>query len=342
MAGGSVIDEVARLLGELEGDAFQQAICGELLRSFEGRFQSVPAKNGDGGVDGLTCSNTHAYFCYGPELQIRTKKNANKELSKGIITKFSSDLCRVFGLKTKGRGSKKSFVEKPNVELAAVLGTNTRLKHLYLVVSYFQDKTIIGALRDHFDGCKTATKAGYIDPSIDFTLFGPREFAHHCGIDELTLSRLKHPVFHASVGPAISSAPPVISTGDFDDKFDWLEGQPTTKRDVLTSLRDQYRDSWAKAIAIEQTLQNTTPNAHLELTSIRADVVTIALEGSLTSSGDLQDSIAQLQTIRKELRSRLDSRLGFIGPHLLDPLSKGETAKLIGECHIEWRPPKEP
>ena len=87
MAFHSNTADYEKLIGSLEGDAFEDEVCSRLLKIFLD-FQSIPAKpHGDGGLDGLSHGQKHAYCCYGPEQEVR--KLENKGLKDDIVRKFA-------------------------------------------------------------------------------------------------------------------------------------------------------------------------------------------------------------------------------------------------------------
>lgn len=67
MARKANASDYEKLLGGLEGDAFQDEVSARLGSLFSD-FQRIPPKpSGDGGLDGLSHGHTRAYCCYGPE-----------------------------------------------------------------------------------------------------------------------------------------------------------------------------------------------------------------------------------------------------------------------------------
>ncbi len=328
-----VFDDVAALFSKLEGKTFQQAVCRELQAAFR-NFQPVPDLSGDGGVDGLTHGNTHAYLCYGPKLLLRTKKLANKELAKDITNKYTADFQRIFGVSPSGKGIKRQLIQTPNTKLPGVLGKGIRLKQLYLALSYFQDPSIIGDLRSAFDECKNATKADHVESDIDFAVWGPVEIAQHCSVDEASIHRLKYPAFHANIGPAVANAPPVPPSPRFDQKLDWFLSQPKIKAEKIDDLRKRLRDTWSQAVAIDQTISETMPDTHRQLARIRDAAIDLAINKSITPATGPDQAIERMESVQKLIGEKLKSL--DIGVDFVEKLTRGETAKLIGECHLDW------
>lgn len=82
----SNLDDYEKQLGRLEGAPFEEEVCAR-LQSMIVDFQHVVAKpHGDGGLDGLSHGQEHAYCCYGPEQEVR--KLDNQGLKEDIVKKF--------------------------------------------------------------------------------------------------------------------------------------------------------------------------------------------------------------------------------------------------------------
>ena len=57
------IDDYEKLVGKLEGNAFEEEVCARLQTIFVD-FQLIPAKpHGDGGLDGLSHGQERGYCC---------------------------------------------------------------------------------------------------------------------------------------------------------------------------------------------------------------------------------------------------------------------------------------
>jgi hypothetical protein len=330
-----VVNSVAVLLSELEGKAFQDAVCRELAHAYSD-FQSVPDLSGDGGVDGLTHGNTRAYLCYGPNLLLREKKKVNREITTNIVNKYRQDFQRIFSLGVSGKGKARKLVDDPNEKLPRVLGSTIKLKNLYLVLSYFQDNSIIGTLRDAFNEYRAASNVAHVEKDIEFSIWGPADVATQCAVDESSLHRLKYPAFHAAIGPALTAAVPPKDTSKFDKKFDWLANHPAARKEHIESLRRDLRDAWAKAIVIDEKLSTTAPSAHQLLAAIRQEANTLATEESIRPAEQPANVLDKIQKARSFLKSELETKLDFIGADKIPRLSQGETAKLIGECYLDW------
>src|SRR5688500_4754115 len=111
MASRSNLDDYEKLIGKLEGNAFEEEVCAR-LQSIIVDFQHIPAKpHGDGGLDGLSHGQERAYCCYGPEQEVR--KLENKGLKDDILNKFSNDLRKLFEIEFE----KRKLKHAPNGEL---------------------------------------------------------------------------------------------------------------------------------------------------------------------------------------------------------------------------------
>lgn len=337
VGGANIIDEVAVLLGKLDKEAFQAAVCRELQRKYP-HFQPVPALPNDGGVDGLTHGNTRAYCCYGPILQSQHKKAKSGALSKDIVKKFTHDLHRIYGLLAKGRGATRALNSKPNTELPKVLG-KIKLEHIRLVVNHFQDKSIIGPLNDALLECQKHSTPSYASPTLNIQVWGPQEVAIECDVDETTLHRLKFPAFYNNLDSAIETAPSV-PTMDFDDKFDWLVAKSPERSKHIDAVRDRYRKAWAQAIVIEQRLMNVAPDSYHDAQRIYETGIEEASTKSITGTESDAARIAWAIGVCQSLQEKIRSRIQFMEAQYGESLGKGFAARLIGECYLDWRKTK--
>src|SRR5262245_1887555 len=188
MVTSSLTDEYARSLSALEGNAFQVEVCAR-LRSVILGFQDVPAKPwGDAGLDALSHGGERGYCCYGPEHDA-FKTNRGRE--SGIVKKFSSDLRRLFELHTKNRG----LVHKQNRELATILPKGQRLKHLWLIVNWFESHRILGPILAKVAEYKTASACRYVDPDVTVVVIGPKQLAENYAVDEFAIVRASQHTF---------------------------------------------------------------------------------------------------------------------------------------------------
>jgi hypothetical protein len=122
MARKTELSDYEKLLGSLEGDAFEAEVCA-LLQIQISDFQRIPDKpNGDGGLDGLSHGQECGYCCYGPEQD--PVKLKDKGLKGDIIEKFNADLRKLFELRF---GDNRRLTDAPNPELGTIIGEGNKL-----------------------------------------------------------------------------------------------------------------------------------------------------------------------------------------------------------------------
>lgn len=316
-----------KMLGALEGDAFEEEVCARLL-NFIADFQRVPSKpGGDAGLDGLSHGQTHGYCCYGPE-QEPFKKNT-RGLQSDILKKFRSDLRRLFELEFE----EKKLVERPNVEMKTILAPGRRLTNVYLVVSWFETHRIIGPLNESFEQYKTASSCAHVAVDAQLAIWGPKDLATQWLVDELALFRIEQQALVAKVKKAMVSGVSTPVGSSFDAKFEWLRVSAPAKTGAIDDLADHFRKSWSAALTLDNELAMNLVSLHETLEHARAQLTVAAhLRSSLAPSpfaliGDMRDEV------RKHLGEAFGDRLGPLAAGVAD----GEIARLMGECPIEWR-----
>jgi hypothetical protein len=142
--GSSLAGEYAESLASLEGDDFQREVCARLEGVFLG-FQVVPAKpQGDAGLDGFSHHGERGYCCYGPE---HDSFKTNKRRESAIVEKFAGDLRRLFELDVKNG----KLVHKDSPEMGTILPKGRRLKHIELVVNWFESHRVLGPILTRVD-----------------------------------------------------------------------------------------------------------------------------------------------------------------------------------------------
>ncbi len=175
----------ARMLGTLEGDAFEDEVCARLATCIAD-FQRIPRKPaGDAGLDGLSHGQTRAYCCYGPQQE--PFKQKTKGLKGDILEKCRSDLRKLFELE---HATKKKLIAKPSPEMTTILAPGRRITNVYLVLSWFETHRIIGPLNESFAEYKAASSCTYVDPAARLTIWGPKELATLWAVEGMSRSLL--------------------------------------------------------------------------------------------------------------------------------------------------------
>lgn len=321
---------VARKLSVLVGKAFETAVCAYLQGSgsfFD--FQTIP--DPDGGVDGLSHKQTRGYLMYGPDIKRRGTKELTRKLVDATVKKFRSDFRRI--LELEGDGAKQLKVAaKPNTELQGIMAKGNRMSHVHCIVSAFDSGAIIGPLNESFAKYLAVSENRFVSPDATMTIWGPTEVAARGVPSSSMIALLEHGGLQTAVNAALSSvtvAPD--NTSDFDEKFDHMDlvGRKTT------GLRQTMRQHWSKSIAYDKELSDTSPDIHARLVRIRSSAALAAQLASVTSAQPAE----LLKETWKELKQQLDDSLGDrLTPEQKNEFAIAETARLIGECHLDWRP----
>lgn len=326
-------DVFARMLKGLEGQDFEDQVCA-FLRSCVTDFQTVPAlPHGDAGLDGHSHSQTTAYCCYGPE---DVSKSNAKKLKSAIVSKFCSDLRRLFEIDTSGAGKAAKLVYRENPEMQTILAPGAKLKVIRLIVSVYDSHQVLSPLNEAFAQYLKASKLRYIDKSATMTIWGPKQLATVGAVDDLTIARLEKRDLLRRVAAAISSAPPLPApASDFEAKFLWMESQKMATKQAVARMMDTFRKRWSVVVAVENDLSNNSPNLHAALAQAREDA---ALDADI-ASGTCTSPQHLLEVMRGRIGERLDQHLGrMFPPDIKNQLVDGELARLLGECPVEWRP----
>jgi len=327
MTSRSNLDDYEKQLGKLEGDPFEEEVCAR-LQSMIVDFQHIIAKpHGDGGLDGLSHRQEHAYCCYGPEQEVR--KLDNQGLKDDIVKKFSGDLRKLFELEFENRKLKHS----PNEELKTIMGEGRKIKHIRLIVSWFESHRVLGPLQTAFDKYKSTSQLQFVDANATLTVWGPKNLAALGAVDEHTLFRIQNPALIASVQTASAAALVKDGGGDFDAKFDDLKRRQPGAAMRVDGIAKKFREAWAAAIALENDLSKNSLILHQTLESVRESAALSAQVKSMSTT----EPYTLIDTMCKEVGAQLGQGFGDKFGPLTPRISHGVVAGLIGECPIEWR-----
>jgi hypothetical protein len=324
----SVLSNYEKLLGSLEGDAFEFEVCAR-LQCLISDFQRIPDKpSGDGGLDGLSHGQEHGYCCYGPEQD--PVKLKGKGLKDDIIGKFNADLRKLYELKFE---DKRRLADAPNTELATIIGEGNKIKNIYLVVSWFETHRVIGPLNTALNKYKKASKLRYIDVDAKLTIWGPKELTTLGELDEQALFRVENRKLFERVQAATTANFPLGPSGDFDAKFNDLKQRRPGRALHIDDLATDFRAAWAAAIALDDELASTSVMLHEVLETARADAARTARLRSMGTEQPYDLIEAMRQDVVECLGQGFGQRLGGLTSKVAD----GVVAGLIGECPLEWR-----
>lgn len=317
-----------RLLGSLEGDAFEAEVCAR-LQGLISDFQRIPDKpQGDGGLDGLSHGQERGYCCYGPE-QDPVKLKGQGGLKDDIIEKFNRDLRRLFELTF----ADKRLSDAPNSALTTIIAKGKKIKNIYLVVSWFESRSIIGPLNTAFNTYKKSSNLRFVDAAAKLAIWGPKDLASLGELDESTLFRIQNPALIERVQTAIAANLPSGSAGDFDAKFADLKQRRPSRAVQIDELATGFREAWVAAITLDNELASTSVGLHEELEAARTDAARSARLRSLRTNEPYELIEAMRQDVIERLGQGFGKRLGGLTSRVGD----GVVAGLIGECALEWR-----
>jgi hypothetical protein len=294
-------------------------------------FQPVPGRGGDGGIDGLSHGLKRAYCCYGPEHDLFKKP---RERTTAVINKFRKDLCKLYQLGVKGRGKTTTYAPLLTTSLDSVLPPGTQVQEIYLLVSWFESREIVGGLQTSLKEYQAASACRYFSRTASMVTWGPKQMASSWGADEGTLLRMDQARTAERVRAAAAQEP-APPTADFDQKFAWLKGAHPKLSSRIELLAKQLRDSWRVALAFERDLAVTAPTLHKILDEARSAAHQDAL---FVQAEDEEPGIACLRKLRTVFQNRVaDTFRERYGP-ISVTVADGELGRRIGECFIDWRP----
>jgi hypothetical protein len=125
------------------------------------------------------------------------------------------------------------------------------------------------------------------------------------------------------------------STEKFEKKMADLKEILPGKDEAIDSLRIELQAAWRKSLAFEQELGDTIPALHRELEANRARILTkvsMVMVGSDKPWAELKHAT---EIASEVLKKDFDKLFGM----LIEDVSSGEIARLIGECPVGWEKP---
>ena len=323
-----LIEEYADSLARLSGTPFQDEVCARLQGAILG-FQTVPAKpHGDAGLDGFSHDGDRGYCCYGLEHDA-FKRNDHRETA--IVKKFRSDLRRLCELGAKG----KKLVRIESPEMATILPAGQKLKHIQLLVNWFESHRILSPILSAFGEYKKASECRHVDPNATVNVVGPRQLANSYAIDEETIYRSQQRVFIQRV-QEISDGVEIEESRNFESKMASLREIRPDQLDAIDALVEQLLESWRTSLAVERELDETLPDLHRLLEQSRRQILTRV--GELMLETDQPWTALRRASLDAEEILKRNFHRQF-GPLIAD-VSSGEIARLIGECPIGWDKPE--
>jgi hypothetical protein len=323
----SLIDEYAASLEALSGAIFQAEVCAR-LQTFIIGFQTVPDKpHGDAGLDAFSDHGERAYCCYGPEHdQFKTPK----QRETAIVTKFRSDLRRLYEVEF----DKKVLRICESPEMASILPKGRRIKEIQLLVNWFESHRILSPILSLAEEYQHASKCRYVSEGADVIVVGPKDLANRYAVDEVTITRARQRIFIQKVKSKAESLV-LENTAKFDIKRERLKQIVSGHAEQIDGLWQELQSCWRMALAFEQELSDTLPNLHRDFEANRARILKRVLM-LMVGSPEPWAALGQATDVAAGI---LQPDFGNLYGMLIEDVSSGEIARLIGECPIGWETP---
>jgi hypothetical protein len=323
----SLIEEYAHSLAALSGNDFQAEVCAR-LQTFIIGFQNVPAKpQGDAGLDAFSDHGERGYCCYGLE---RDEFKSNKKREEAIIEKFKGDLRRLYEVEFK----KKVLQVCEIPEMATILPDGRRIKQIELVVNWFESHRVLNPILSAAAEYENASKCRYVAENATVIVVGPKDLANRYAVDEVTIARARQRIFIQKVQLKAENVT-LGSTEKFDLKMVTLKEINPGQGEQIDRLWRELQAAWRMALAFEQELDETLPNLHRDLEANRGRIlkrVLMLMAGSTKPWAELGQAT---QIARDILQKDFEKLYGM----LIEDVSSGEIARLIGECPVGWEKP---
>jgi hypothetical protein len=323
----SLIQEYAESLAALAGNDFESEVCARLQSVILG-FQTVPAKpQGDAGLDGFSHDGERGYCCYGPE---HDEFKTNKQRENAIIEKFKSDLRRLCELEF----AKKKLVCIECPEMATILPDGRKLKHISLLLNWFESHRVLNPIFTAFAEYRVTSICRYVDVDASVVVLGPKELANQYAVDESTIIRARQRVFARRV-QQIARTVAIENPKDFESKMAILREIRPDQLAAVESLTEQFRHYWRMSLAFERELDETLPTLHRTLEENRKRILT-RVSQLMLSSREPWNELGKASDIAQDF---LERDFGKLYGSLVQDVSSGEIARLIGECPVGWEKP---
>jgi len=321
----SLIDEYAASLECLTGVDFQAEVCAR-LQTFIIGFQTVPSKpQGDAGLDAFSDHGRRAYCCYGPELS--TYKN-DKERVDAIVDKFRSDLRRLYELEF----NKRVLQHCDSPEMETILPKGRKIGQIELLVNWFESHRVISPILTSAEDYEKVSQRRYVELNATVIVVGPKDLANRYAVDEVAIARARQRVFLQKIQQKAQSVV-LTSTAKFDEKKEILKEMYPEQVEAIDALWILLQNSWRMALAFDQELDDTLPNLHRDLEANRARILQRVLMLMLSSPAPWDQLLRSTEFATEILRKDFDALFGT----MVEDLSNGEVARLVGECPIGWK-----
>ena len=324
----ALVLEYAESLAALAGDEFESEVCARLQAAILG-FQRVPSTpHGDAGLDGFSHNGERGYCCYGPE---HDAFRTNKQRETAIVDKLKSDLRRLCELDF----DRRNLICIDNAEMATILPDGRKLKHISLLVNWFESHRVLSPLFTAFADYRSASACRYVDEKASINVQGPKELANMYAVDEATILRARQRVFAQRVQHTAQTVD-IKDPKDFDSKMAVLREIRPDQLSAISGLAEQLRADWRMSLAFERELDETIPTLHRTLEEDRRRILTRVSQVMVGS----RETWKELPTASQIAREILEPDFGKLYGSIVQDVGSGEIARLIGECPVGWERPK--
>jgi hypothetical protein len=96
-----------------------------------------------------------------------------KELTANIVDKFKGDLCKLFELTMANR----KIFQGENKEITSILPDGTTIKHITLIVNWFDSHRILGPINTAVGKYRAASVCKHVDKGASVVVWGPKQLA---------------------------------------------------------------------------------------------------------------------------------------------------------------------
>jgi hypothetical protein len=219
-------------------------------------------------------------------------------------------------------------------EMATILPKGRKIKQIELLVNWFESHRILNPILSAAEEYEKVSKCRYVDQRATVIAVGPKDLANRYAVDEVTIVRARQRIFILKVQMKAATVT-LGSTEKFDLKMTTLKEINPGQTEQVDRLWRELQTSWRMALAFEQELDETLPNLHRDLENNRARIlkkVLMLMVGSATPWAELGHATEIASEI---LQKDFEKLYGM----LVEDLSAGEIARLIGECPVGWEKP---
>src|ERR1039458_7154041 len=143
--------------------------------------------------------------------------SAVRSLAADIVDKFRGDLRKLFELDMDDG----KIVRIESKEIATILPEGTTVKHIRLIVNWFESHRIIGPIGTAVKKYRKASTCRYVDEGASVVVWGPKQLATLYPVDESTILRSRHAKFLKEVQSAAELVA-IENPSDFDAKMNSL------------------------------------------------------------------------------------------------------------------------